>query len=219
MIMNFQALEQSIIDNVLVPAQAGRYETLGAKRQTESDDAIHALRKVMVYYQEGEFPKGAGTLHGDVVHNCTFNIVLITAAAAGVDLSALNSETVSDSDRAAALRAMRDPSITANRDLNDLIAIVWQVLMDNRNDQMGIDPPADRPNLLAVADRWVDNVQKNDPLADGEYVTITATMRLTCRIEEFTDGEDLVNAGNKTFESDIALDGDTAQQGVTQVTP
>lgn len=219
MIMNFQVLEQSVIDNVLVPAEAGRYQTLGAKRQTESDRAVHELRKVMVFYSEGEFPKGAGTTHGDVAHDCTFDIVLITAAAAGVDLAALNNENSSDSDRAAALRAMRDPSITANRDLNELIAIVWQVLMDNRNDQLGIAPPDDRPNLNAVSSRWVDSVQKNDPLADGEYVTITATMRLTCRIEENVDGEDLVDAGDKTFESDIAIDGDTAQAGVKQVTP
>lgn len=218
--MNFQVLEQSILDNVLEPAAAGRYATVGAQRQTESAKAMNELRKVMVFYTEGNFPKNAGASYGDVVHDCTFEIVMVVAAAAKVDLSVLNNESASDDDRAAALRAMREPSLDANRAMNELIAIVWQVLMDARNDQLGINPPGDRPRLKTVASRWVSQVQKNDPLPEGEYVTLTATMNLTCRIEENIPGEDLVDAGDKTFESDIEINEDSvAQTGVKQTTP
>lgn len=217
--MNFQVLEQSILDNVLVPVEAGRWETIGAQRQTESAKAVNELHKVMVMYSEGDFPKNAGQAYGDVSHDTTFEVVLVVAAAAKADLSVLNNESVSDDDRANALRQMKEPSLDANREMNELIGIIYQVLMDNRNDQLGINPPADQPNLKAVANRWVDQIRKGDPLPDGEFVTLTATMRLTCRIEESIPGEDLVNAGDKTFESDITLDGDTAQAGVEETTP
>jgi hypothetical protein len=217
--MNFQVLEQSILDDVLAPAEAGRYQTVGAQRQSESAQVVNETRKVMVFYTEGDFPKSAASIYGDVQHNTTFEIVLVVAVNAEADLSVLNDENASAADKANALRQMREPSLDANREMNDFIALIYQILMDGRNEQLGINPPGDRPNLKAVSGRWVDQIRKNDPLPDGEYVTLTATMRLTCTIEESLPGEDLVDAGNKTFESDITHDGDTAQAGVEETTP
>ena len=218
-VMNFEVLKQSIVDDVLVPAEAGRYETVGAKRQRESADAINAKRRVMVIYKQGEMPKGGSTSYGSVQHDTEFEIVMTVAVAAKADLSVLNNPDSSEADRSQALRDMRLPSIEADSDMDSFIAMIWRILMDARNDQMGIDPPASRPNLKAVADRWVSNISKGDPVPQGEYVVLTASMRLTCSIEETIPGEELVNPGNKTFESDITLEGDEAEQGVEQITP
>jgi hypothetical protein len=218
--MNFQTLKQSIIDNVLVPGEQGRYITIGHQRQRKSAEVINANRQVTLYYSEGDFPDGQSKSYGDVIHKPTFLIELAVATEAEVDLATLNDDTATENDKAKVLRAMSEAGVSADKQMDELIAIVWNVLMDARNEQMGINPPGDRPDLKVVASRKVDQIRKDTPSQDGEFFVLTASMRLTCNIEENIDGADLGIPGNKVFDADITLEGDdTAKQGVEQLTP
>lgn len=212
--MNFRTLKQSIIDNVLVPAEQGQYVTSGYQGQRKDSEVINDNRQVTVYYSEGEMPKGAGQSYGDVMHDTTFLIELAVATAAEVDLATLNDDDATQSEKATALRNINEAGKIADDQMDELIDVVYQVLMDNRNEQMGLNPPADRPNLKPVSGRWIDQIRKDNPSDDGEFLVLTASMRLTCRIEETVTGEDLRDFGNKVFDNDITLEGDIAEQGV-----
>ncbi len=215
--MQFEIAEQSILDNVLGPAEAGRFVTIGGKRQKDSAKAINDKRKVMVVYNSGDFPESGGAQYGPVKHDCTFDVILIEATPAKVDLSVLNDENASADSKATALRQMAEPSIEANRNMNEFIRIVWQILMDLRNEQMGMVPPDDRPNLKLVSDRWISNISKGDPVPEGEFVVLTASMNLTLTVSEDITGDDLPDTpvDGVILDGDIELDGDdVAAQGV-----
>lgn len=216
--MNFEIVEQSILDNVLEPAEAGRFITIGGIRQRDSADVIDAKRKVMIIYNAGQFPKPGSASYGAVKHKMSFDVVLVEATPAKADLSVLNSESASASEKATALRKMAEPSLEANRNINAFIRIIYQILMDARNEQMGLNPPADNSNLKLVADRWIESIDKGDPMPDGEFVVLTASMRLTLTMSEAITGDDLPDTpeGGAIFDSDIDLDGDdTEKTGVT----
>lgn len=214
--MNFRILKQSIIDDVLVPAEQGRYVTAGYQKQRRSADEINANRQVTVYYSEGDIPKGAGQAYGDVNHDIAFRVELAVATPAKVDLSVLHDENATEADKATALRQMLEAGPVADEQMDELIDVIFQVLMDARNEQLGINPPDDRPNLKAVSNRWIDQIRKDTPVPEGEYLILAASMRLSCRIEETITGEDLpAVTDNAVYDSDIVLDGnEEAQQGV-----
>jgi hypothetical protein len=219
--MNFEVLQQSIIDNVLVPAEAGRFVTVGYQRQRESANVINSNRQVTVYYSEGDLPRGPGQAYGDVMHDVAFLIELAVASPAQIDISILDNEDSTANEKATALRQLSEAGMVADREMNELIRIVFQILMDNRNEQLGMVPPEDRSNLKLVSSRWVDQIRKDNPNSDGEYLMLTGSMRLVCRIEETVTGEDLPEtpAGGAIFDSDIDLDGDdTEKTGVTVTT-
>lgn len=213
--MNFEILEDSIIDNVLIPAEAGRYETVGGHGQRDSAARINENRKVMVFYNDGLFSESSGAAYDEVQHDVSFDIVLTEATAADADLSVLQDDTASEADKAAALRAMKLPSVKANRSMNRFIAIVYQILMDKRNDQLGIKPPDDRPRLKQVSKRWIESISKGDPVPEGEFVILTSAIRLTCRVPEQIIGDDLPAVQETDINVDMATDGDdTTETGV-----
>lgn len=214
--MNFRTLKQSIIDDVLVPAEQGRYVTAGYQKQRKSADEINANRQVTVYYSEGDIPKGSGQAYGDVMHKIAFRVELAVATPAKVDLSVLHDENATEASKATALRQMLEAGPVADEAMDELIDIIFQVLMDKRNDQLGINPPDDRPNLKMVSDRWIDQIRKDTPVPEGEYLILTASMRLSCTVEENVPGEDLpAVTDDAAYDTDIVLDGnEEAEQGV-----
>ena len=210
--MNFEVLKQSIIDNVLAPAEAGRWLTIGHQRQSDSAEVINTLRQVVVYFSESQFPRSAGGSIHEVMHDIAFKVELSVASPAQVDLSVLNDEAASASEKATAMRAISEAGIVADSEMDELLRLVFQTLMDARNYELGMAPGD-------VSNRWVDQMQKDTPGADGEYMMLTASMRLSCRVAEQITGEDLVNQGNKTFDSDFEFDGDDIQKSGVKVTP
>ena len=50
-------------------------------------------------------------------------------------------------------------------------------------------------NVGIVANRWLGDFQKDEPLQRGELVTLTATAQLTCKTSENITGETPI-AGN-----------------------
>lgn len=219
--MNFQTLKQSIIDNVLVPGEQGRYVTIGNQIQRKSAEVINANNQVTLYYSEGDIPRAPGQAYGDLMHNVAFMIELTIAAEAEADISLIDSDTATENEKAKAIRAMTEASVKADEKMDELIAAVFNVLMDARNEQMGINPPADRPDLKVVSSRWIDQIRKDTPSQDGEYFVLTASMRLSCRIEENITGADLpaTPAGGAVFDNDIELENNAeAKQGVKQTT-
>lgn len=219
--MQFQKLKESIIANVLVPAESGRYVTVGHQRQRDSAEVINGNSQVTLYFSEGDMPRAPAQAYGDVMHDVAFMVELTVATTAEIDISVLEDENSSANERAKAIRAISEASVLADERMDELINVVFQVLMDARNEQMGLNPPAERPNLKMVANRWIDQIRKDNPAQDGEYFILTASMRLNCRVGEFITGADLPAPpeDGAVFDSDTSLGGDdVAKQGVTQTT-
>jgi hypothetical protein len=215
--MRFIELKNAIVNDILAPAEAGRFITIGYQRQRDAAETINLKRQVTVYFSESEIPQSASTAYGKVMHDVVFKVEMAVALPAQVDLSVLNSETATEGEKATALRRLKEAGYLADRELDELIAIVYQILMDARNHQLGLSPSEDASKKKLVSNRWVGQIRKDAPDPDGQYLTLTASMRLTCRIEETIPGEDLPDTppAGAVFESDIEINNDPdTKQGV-----
>lgn len=208
MTMQFR-LNRDAIESILVAAEAGRYQTVGFQRQNVSaDEILDNLRKITVYYSSGLFPKSSGSLVGPTQHDQTFNIDFMASKAAEGDLDVLQNPASTPSQIATALSQFAEASKLVNESIDELIDIAYQVLMDARNIDFGLAPGT-------IANRWINNIQKNDPLPQGEYVILTASMQLTCRSVEVVTGDPGVS-GLKIFDTVIDLEGDDIEKtGIT----
>lgn len=219
--MEFEVLKQSMIDNVFVPAEAGRFVTNGYQGQRKSAEVVNLNSQFTVYFSEGDLSKASGAAYGSVMHDVAFRFELVTVTNAKVDLAVLNNENASADAKATALRGMLEAGAAADVKMDAFIRTIFQIFMDARNEQMGMVPPADQSKRKLVSNRWIDQIRKDTPITEGESVILTASMRATCRIEETITGDDLpvTPPGGAVLDGDIALDGDdVAEQGVEVTT-
>jgi hypothetical protein len=202
--MNFRKVKTSI-ENILIKAEDSRYVTIGFQRQSKS--AIESLdfsRMVQIYYSSGEFDKSTGSLSGPVQHDVTFNIDLTVSKAAEGDMSAIINPSATQQDIIDALANFSEASQLTDESIDQLINIIYQELMDAENYDLGMD-------VGIVSNRWINRIQKNDPLPRGEYVTITASMQLTCRVIEIVEG-DTGTPGGKVFDTVVDIVNDDVEQ-------
>ena len=195
--MNFRTIKEAVID-LLGTAAAGRYRTIGFQEQgkdaTEIEDSD---RSVEVYYSAGNFPKSKGSLTGPVQHDMTFRVDMSASKASTVDLATLNSDLSTPAQKAAALAARQEAAKLADDSLDELFEIVYQVLMNAENVDLGLAFP--------VYNRWANNFQKSDPILRGDLVVLTASIMLDCSIDERLDG-DTGTAGSVGDVHDVTLD-------------
>lgn len=177
MTMNFIIVRDALI-TLLGNQAAGRFRVLGFQEQGQSAEEVKdSSRTAQVYYSQGDFPKsGASIITGPSKHNMTFKVDLTVSKAASCDLTIINDPLATQGDLAIALAASQEAVNLADKSLDELFNVVYQILMDARN----IDFQLDR----VVANRWGDNFQKNQPISRGELVVLTGTMQLTASIEE-----------------------------------
>lgn len=210
--MNFRIIKDSIIENILEPAEAGRYRTIGYQKQAKSSKAtLNNNRTVQLYFDSGDFD---GRYNGPANHKINFNIDLTVSTNAKADLTTINNPVATPTEIATAIDAMQ---IAAERNdylLDELVDIVWNLIMDARNIDLGVNRET-YPNL-SISKRYIDTVQKDNPLPRGEYVTNTAQMRLTCSVTEEPPGDS--GLPGDTFNNTINIGDDpNANTGVTQV--
>lgn len=196
--MAFRTLKDSIV-TILGNAEAGRYTTVGFQRQSSAGDEINASRRVAVYFNSGEFPKSSGRYTGTVMHDTTFTIELSVAAAAKVDLSTLDNPASTAPQRAAALAALQESAKLADDDWDELLDIIFQVLMDARNVDFGL-------SVGDVSNRWIPRAQKDAPVPRGEFVMLTGRVTLEARVAEEVVGD--TGTPGTDYDVTIEQDGD-----------
>jgi hypothetical protein len=203
--MKFRCIKDQIINNVLGPGEAGRFRTIGFQRQGKSaDEVLDNLRMVQVYFSEGEFSKRGGRLSGPVQHDITFRIDLTVSKAASVDLHVINDTGSSSTAVTLALVALQEASERADDSFDELVNIVYQILMDARNIDMGFDQGV-------ISGRWIDRIQKDQPLPRGEYVVLTGSMFLKLRAVEQVSGD--IGIVDGIFDTTIEIDSDEVGKG------
>ena len=206
MTMFFRQVKASIIDNVLEPAAAGRFSIVGYQRQVKPGERDNT---VDVFFRSGSFSKGSSAINGPTTHDITFEIYLIVSKAAKGDLAVLNNQASTDEERATALTNFQLAAKAADDGFDELAEIVYQILMDAQNQDLGM-PKGD------VSNRWIDRIEKNEPVGQGSNVILAGSMNLTCRVVEPITGASVVFLPEPIIESNIDLAGDdVAKTGVT----
>jgi len=202
--MKFRTAKSALVQ-LLGDAAGGRYRVIGYQKQSKSAHADNKL--VQVYYSEGSFPKNSGRYHGEKAHDITLEIDLTVSAHADADIATLQSETATAVQRAAALAGVKFAAENADNELDELIDIIYQILMDARNDGLGLDKGVG-------ASRWIDRIQKDTTIEHGGLVVKTANMKYTCRVSEAVAGDIGNEPALAVYDTDIPVDGNTGA-GVT----
>jgi hypothetical protein len=182
MTMIFRTLEDSIV-TILGDAAAGRFQVVGYKpRAMAAQEANDSLRTVQVFYDAGKFPRSGGSHHGPATHDITFSVMLSVAAASQGDLSVLQNESASAAEYVAALESFQEAAYRANKLWGALVDAVFNILMSPENLDLGQE-------IGVVSNRWIENFEKGDPGNKGEYVAISGSMDLACRVAEELVGD------------------------------
>ncbi len=209
--MNFRKIKKSITDNVLGPAESGRYRTIGYQKQnTDVEDVLGKNRTVQVFFSSSDFPKNASGLQGPFKNEISYRIELAVAEDSAVNLAALKDENATDADREKAWKSFIEAGDSADDSFDELVEIVFQVLMDGRNIDLGL-PVGD------VADRWVGQIRKDEPEPTGEFVMLTGAMMLTCSTSEEAKGDPGVTCA-AIIDTTVDLEGDDVEKGGVSVT-
>jgi hypothetical protein len=181
MTMQFRAVKAAIV-STLGAAEAGRFRTIGYQSQSQAAESIKgSLRSVRVYYNSGAFPKNSGSITGPNQHEVTFNIELAVSEPASADLAVLENDASTEPAKAAALLAAREADDLADESFDELADIVYQILMDARNFEFGLDNQ--------VANRWVGSINKDSIGRQGGLITVTGSISLTLRVAEDIVGD------------------------------
>lgn len=204
--MKFRTVKAAML-SVLGDSANGRFIVIGYQRQSKSaEDVLANNRLVQVYYNDGDFPKNAGGYHGSKSHDMVINIDVTVAAKASADLTILNSENATEKQRSVALAAVQTAAEKADDQIDEIIDVLYQIIMDARNDNLGLDTGT-------IANRWIDRIQKDIQIEHGGLVVKVASMKYSCRVSEDVPGDDGTEPDTVTYDSDVMV-GDTEGSGV-----
>lgn len=200
--MNFRTIKEALV-LLLGTSAAGRYRTIGYQEQAQAaDEVLGTDRSVQVFCSRGNFPKSTGSINGPTEHEPVYSLDLVVAAATEGPLSALNDPDATGPELAAALAAFSQATKIADDSFDEFVDILYQVLMDARNQDLGLPLPGAPPGSLeTIADRWIPAWNKNPPAPSGEYVILTGSMSLTCSVDEQVLGDE----GTAGDEIDVSL--------------
>jgi hypothetical protein len=203
-IMLFRQVASALTNEVLGPKALGRFEIIGHQRQVRAAESD--LKKlVQVFYQSGQISTRGSGINGPKQHDMTFIIEMTVAAAASTDLYTINNDESTEDERGQAIRNSLEATERADKALDELIDIVWNILEDARNIDLGMP-------VGTVANRSVNQIEKDEPeMEGGEYVILTGKMILTARVAETIHGDKGVS-GEKTFETTLDIEGDDIEK-------
>lgn len=182
--MNFRVINQAII-NLLGASAAGRYRVVGYEGQGKDAREVKGNRReVQSYFQQGDFSKSRGRTRGAAQHEMTFTIGLTVSAAARCNLAIINQQTPppTKDQIAGALAALSDAAYQADLLMDELSEIVYQILRDARNFDLGLP-------VGTVSEPWIDALRKDPPQPVGELVTLTGTLQFSCSTSEEVLGD------------------------------
>jgi len=195
--MNFE-LVRDAIEDLLISKAGTDFRVISAQTRAQAAEEVKDNnRSVEVYYSQGDFPQGQGSLSGPMTHEVTFKIDLTASAAAKGDLATLENPAATPAEIAAALTGFKKARIEADRSLDELWRLVWQALMAASS----IDLEMSRK----IASRWLTNYRKDTPITHGELVVLTGSADFTCKIEEETTGLIPVTPDPAEFDTELQV--------------
>jgi hypothetical protein len=185
MTMNFETLLDSIV-TLLGDEAGGHFRVIGYQPQGASAEGfLGNNRTVQVYFFEGENSQRGGGSYGALKHNTTYKLEFTAAAESLVDLSVVENPASTAPEISAALSAFQNASKLAGASLNELYGYVFNVIMDQRNIDLGMDRP--------VGSRWIQSFRVDPVMPRGGLAIATGSAELTCSIDEQVQGFEALN--------------------------
>jgi hypothetical protein len=181
--MNFRIVKKAIKE-LLAASSMGNFRVIGFQKQSKSSDEVfNNDRLVQVYYSEGEFKKSAGRMRGPKAHDIVIEIDMTASAKAQADLSILDSATATEIQKATALAGLKEAAEIADEKVDELFDRVYQILMDARNFNLGLEKGK-------VSSRWITRATKDTTIEHGDLVVKVSNMKYTCRVHELVAGDE-----------------------------
>lgn len=206
MTMQFRTTKTNLV-TILGAAAAGRYRVVGYQVQTTgSAEIVGVKRRVQVFYAGGDFDKGKAGLTGPTQHEADYSIQLSESSAAEGNLNDINHPGTDPADeaiRAAAIASFRNASDLADERMDEFIDIIYQILMDGDNVDIG-----ETTLPFKVNSRWVNSIKKQVPAAFGDHVELTAEIGFDCGLVEAVTGDTGTAASATPFDITNDIDGD-----------
>jgi hypothetical protein len=195
---------------LLAGAAQGRFTVIGNQEQAQGADQVsESLRSVQVFYRRGDFPKSGGSQNGPTKHDMTFALELTLGQPAKIDLVTINDPSSTPTQLSTAIANSKRAHDLADQSFDEFADLIYQILMDARNQDLGL---AD----YTISNRWVGNVEKDDPVVRGQYVVISGGAQLTCSTTEAVDGDPGVEVTDPILDVTVDIDGDDNEKtGVT----
>ena len=209
--MVFEQLRDSI-EALLLANQSTYFRTIGEEKQApDAREALGNLRFVEVFFSEGT--RGKGSTKQETEHDVKYQLIFTVSAAATADISVLEKDSGATApQKAAALLASTAGSRIAGKSIDALYRMIWQIIMDPVNEDLGLDK-------YTVGNWELNNFKKFSPVDHGKLITIMASADLTATVTEKATGatpttavEPAINvdaefhtAGEDTDEVDPAL--------------
>lgn len=194
--MNFRTVRNNII-SILDTAAAGRYVAVQGQKQKEGSQDINNLPKVAVFFIRADFPESSSSANDTTRSDVTFQI----------ELKVSEKSTATD---------LTDPSsiisaeIAADNKIDELFEIVYQVIMDADNLDLGL-------SAGVINNRYIKTLQKGAPDMEGERVVLVGRADLTLKTSESvgttteTEGTTIIN--------DFGINDDSIQKTGITVNP
>jgi hypothetical protein len=191
--MTFRTIKASTLQ-ILADAAAARFNVVGYQKQTknESESKLNN-RTVQLFYKDGDFPNAGGANTDVTKHTATYALQLTVSAPSKVDLNVLQNPTSTEGQLSAAVNALQESAAICDDLFDELVDIVYQIIMDARNYDLG-QPKG------TIADRWISSAQKDDPVPRGALTTLTGMLLFTVKMMETVDGDTGVAAVSTSTE-------------------
>jgi hypothetical protein len=197
MAMRFEIVRDGII-LLLRSKAAGRFRVVGFEApEIAPEEVLDNDRLVMVYYKFGTFPTSRSAVQGPFSHEPIYRIEMVTSCDATGDLATLDNANSTDAERAAAIAAFKRSELLVNNKMDELWGIVYQIIMDARNLNLGISKDAFR-----VGSRWLDRFEKQE-IQKGNIVSLTAIAELSCKISEPALGDTGTDVAAPLFDVEL----------------
>lgn len=185
--MQFQAIKTAIIALLNANAATGRFSVMSYQQQThDADEIAEYNRHVTVYYKGGTFnPQGSRPKSGVVLHDMTFQIDMLVAGNAVVDLATLDNPASTDHQRSVALAAYYEGGAHADDLMDDLWAQLYNIFENPVNFELGFASGiiSDIPGIIRL-----DDFQKANVTRQGQQVILGASALYKIRCVESTAG-------------------------------
>lgn len=180
--MNFQTI-QSAMTTLLGTESGGQYRVLGYHDKPEDAENIkNDNASVAVYFKRATPAMGRSSMTGPFSHDCLYHIELTISTPAQADLTTLNSESSTPTERATAMNNIENTKALADVALNTFIAKVFSDLMDARNVDLGLATGVARSRKIVA-------IEKEEPGYMGDLIISSATMHLSLVTDETVDGD------------------------------
>jgi hypothetical protein len=205
--MKFIEVRDALI-TLLGDASNDEYRVLGYQEQGRAAQEIKDNnRLVQIFYSSGRFPGSKSGLSGPYQHDPTYKVQLSASKETSVDLSALQNPSATPEEIEAAWDALKPAEQAADEALDELWSLVFNVLMDPRNRDFGLD--------YKIGSRWLDDFNKDSIIPRGRLAILTGSANLTCTIEEEIIGE--IGIPGQDICVTVDIDGDLIERTGVEV--